>query len=194
MHKSFLKKVGLIFCFGVFLILLDSCYALSCACPSGVKEFFDFQSTSTQILRDTVTAGRRFEMVLILEDKEFLVEAETTSCHRPWFINSAFACSCIEEGERGLKFPVTDIRIFSNADYSEDIRAGELLNGLVKVGEQEETLLNVGNKDKFFNTYFDVQLAIDTSPSLDSTHIFTIEVEKENGTIISAETEAVTWY
>jgi len=194
MKKSFLKKIGLIFCLGVLLLLLDACYALSCICPDGTKEFFDFQSVSTELHRDTVTTGRIFEATIRLEDKEFLAEAVVPACRRPWFINSALACTCIEEGERGLKFPVTEFRVFSNADYSEDISAGDSLSDIVKIGEQKETLSNIGDKNRLFNIYSDIELAIETSPSVDSTHTFTIEIVKENGTVLSVEMETVSWY
>lgn len=204
MKKSFLKKVGLILCFGAFLILVDACHGANCHCPEITKEFFDFQSASIEVQRNSldippnsIPSGVVANMSIILEDIEFLVQAEESTCHRPWFINSAFACSCLAEGNSGLKFPVTDVRVYSNADYSEEISAGELLNDIIKVnlpGAIEQGILSsVEDKNQIFSSYSNVLLFFDTPPTIDSTHTFTIEIVKNNGVTVSTESEVVTW-
>jgi hypothetical protein len=205
MQKSFFKKVGLIFCLGAFLILVDACHGSHCNCPEITKHFFDFQSTSLEVRRhsidveqNTIPSGHRASIDIILEDVEFLVQAEIPTCRRPWFINSAFACSCIGEGNSGLKFPVTDIRVFSDADYSEEISAGDLLTDIVKVQNpstgEEDLLSNLEDKNSLFSVYSEgVRVFIDTPPTVDSTHTLTIEIVKENGVTLTAETMPIIW-
>jgi len=205
MKKSFLKKVGLLFCLGAFLILADACHGINCNCPEITKHFFDFQSTSIEVQRhsidvpqNNIPSGERVNISIDLENIEFLVQEETTTCRRPWFIDSAFACSCIGEGNDGLKFPVTDIRVFSNADYSDEISAGDLLVDIIKVQDPstgEETLLsNVEDKSPLFSVYSqNVRIFIDTPPTVDSTHTLTIEIIKENGVTLTAESMPIIW-
>lgn len=205
MKKSLLKKIGLIFCLGTFLILVDACHGANCNCPEITKHFFDFQSTSIEVQRhsidipqNSIPSGERVNITVNLEGIEFLVQEETSTCRRPWFINSAFACSCIGEGNDGLKFPVTDIRVFSNADYSEEINAGDLLSDIVKVNNpntwEEDLLSNVEDKNLLFSVYNEgVRVFIDTPPTVDSTHTLTIEIVKENGVTLTAESMPIIW-
>ncbi len=189
---------------GAFLILVDACHGSNCNCPEITKHFFDFQSTNIEVQRtsidipeNTITAGTRANISVVLEDIEFLVQAEMSTCRRPWFINSAMACSCLGEGNEGLKFPVTDIRIFSNADYSAEINAGELLNDIIKIDNpltgEEELLSAIEDKSSLFSQYSDFRIFIDTPPTLDSIHMLTVEIEKENGVIITSESMPITW-
>ena len=206
MKKSFLKKVSFIFCLAAFLLILDACHGSNCNCPEITKHFFDFQSTNLDVRRHSIDIpqnnipnGAVANIYIELEDIEFLVDAktETPACRRPWFINSAFACSCIEEGNEGLKFAVTDIRVFSDADYSDEISAGELLNDIITVNRPESVeqgpLSSVEDKNKMFYTYGQIHLSFETPPSVDSTHTITVEIEKENGTTIISETMPITW-
>ena len=205
MQKSFLKKVAFLFCFGAFLILVDACHGSNCNCPEITKHFFDFQSTSIEVRRhsidieqNNIPSGFRASIDINLEGIEFLVNAEIPSCRRPWFINSAFACSCIGEGHEGLKFPVTDIRVFSNANYSEEINAGDLLTDIVRVQNpntgEEDLLSNIEDKSRLFSSYEEgVRIFIDTPPTVDSTHTLTIEIVKENGVTHTAESMPITW-
>jgi len=84
MKKSFLKKVGLILCFGAFLILVDACHGIDCSCPEITKHFFDFQSTNLDVRRhsidvpqNNIPSGAVASIFIELEDIEFLVEAKT---------------------------------------------------------------------------------------------------------------------
>jgi len=205
MNKSFLKRVGLIFCLGAFLILADACHGIDCDCPEITKHFFDFQSTSIEVQRhsidvpqNSIPSGERVNIEVNLGEIEFLVQAETPTCRQPWFINSAFACSCIGEGEEGLKFPVTDIRVFSDANYSEEISAGDLLTDIIKVQNpitgEEDLLANLEDKNRLFSPYDEsMRIFIDAPPTVDSTHTFTIEIVKDNGTTVTAESMPVIW-
>jgi hypothetical protein len=204
MKKSFLKKIGFLFCIGAFLILVDACHGINCDCPEITKHFFDFQSTSIEVQRhsidipqNNIPSGQRVNMTIILEDVEFLVQAEVPACRQSWFINSAFACSCIGEVDDGLKFPVTDVRVFSNANYSEEISAGELLSDIIRVHNprtgEEDLLSNVEDKNQLFSVYSDMRFFIDTPPTVDSIHVFTVEIVKDNGVTVSTETSEITW-
>lgn len=197
MQKTFLKKVGFIFCLSAFLVLVDACHGANCDCPTITKEFFDFQSTSIEVEQNNVLSGTVARISVVLEDLEFLVEGETPACRQSWFINSAFACSCLEEGNEGLKFPVTDIRVFSNADYSEEISAGQLLDDIVTVNLLESieqgALSSVEDKNRMFTRNSEIQLYFYTPPTVDSTHTFTVEIVKGNGTIVSSEASVITW-
>ncbi len=205
MKKSFLKKVGFILCFGAFLILVDACHGSDCNCPEITKNFFDFQSTSIDVQRhsidipqNSIPNGERVNISIDLQGIEFLVQAETPTCRRPWFINSAFACTCIGEGNNGLKFPVTDIRVFSNANYSEEISAGDLLSDIIRITNpntgEEELLSDVEDKNSLFSPYSEnVRIFIDTPPTVDSTHTLTIEIVKENGVTLTAESMPIIW-
>ncbi len=205
MQKSFFKKVGFIFCLGAFLILVDACHGYDCNCPEITKHFFDFQSTNIEVQRhsvdipqNSIPTGERVNITINLEGIEFLVQEETSTCRQPWFINSVFACSCIGEGNSGLKFPVTDIRVFSDADYSEEISAGDLLTDIVRVQNpstgEEDLLSNVEDKNSLFSVYREgVRVFIDTPPTVDSTHTLTIEIVKENGVTLTAESMPIIW-
>lgn len=198
MKTSIYKKVALLFTLATLLVLAEACFS-DCNCPPIANRFFDFQNikVSTSYGSSSTAANVPFRAELL--DIDLLAEAKTQKCRKSWFINSALACDCLSDGDQGLKFPVTEVRIFSDANFSEELAAGELLNDVTTVfipgtSGEEQLLSDVEDYSSYFSIYSkSFQFMIKGAPTVDSTHVFTVEIEKSNGEIVRGESEAFTW-
>lgn len=179
------------------LFLIDACIGIDCNCPPDVKDFFDYseaelRSESTLLARESGWFG-----FYEIQDPEFIADAAVPSCRGSWLFGSAWACSCIEAGSEGLKFPVVEINIYSNADYTASIAAGESLNTIVEVrnpqtGEQQR-LSDTADINELFTIYSDIRFSVPEAPSADTIHTFTVEVIKSDGDTITTVSEEITW-
>lgn len=197
MSTSILKKVLILFCVSYALTLFNACEDdLNCNCPP-VVDFFDFGSMEFSTTSNQVSPQEEVRLFLEPQDLEFLAQAAPDrSCKRPWFINTAFACSCIPNGWEGLKFSIENLTITSDADFAEQAPAGTDLSTVFEVRDPQtnETvpLQSVQDKSTLFFPEEGVIFTLLTPPSADQIHTFTIEIEK-NGAILQASTDAITW-
>jgi len=108
--------------------------------------------------------------------------------------NALLAADC-DKGWGGEKFPLTRISIKSDSDFNSEYLANQDLGKIAKVrgidsnGEYAYNYLNTFNPADVTKGY----LYITLRPETDKEHIFTIEFEKDNGEVVSAISETVTW-
>lgn len=197
MNTSILKKVLILFCVSYVFTLFNACEDdLNCNCPP-VVNFFDFGNMAFSTASNQVSPQEEVRLFLELQDLNFLAQAVPLKpCKRPWFISTAFACSCIPDGWDGLKFPIEKLTIISDADFAEEAPAGTDLSEIFKVRnpQMSETvpLQSIQDKSILFRPEEDIIFTLLSPPSADQIHTFTIEIEK-NGTTLQASTNAVTW-
>jgi hypothetical protein len=140
---------------------------------------------STVCIPDTVP----FRMIII-NDIEYL------SCNTlplsDFFIQQAWALSCPDPGEDGMKDPIASIHVYSNNQFN-DIEPGSPLDELVLIENTvsiPEFLQDVESMHPLFGEEINLTFTERPQPS---THRFTVRVELESGQIFSDESIEVTW-
>ncbi len=195
--KSFFSKFFIILSCISLAFLFDACDdGLDCNCPEITKAYLDFSSLIFSTDQQSVSPlddGYAFE--LIPENLEFIVQKDEMRTKGFQLIAPAMACSCVEEGYLGMKFPISDFNLKSNADWSEELPAGSDLSELLKVRHYSNPtpLMSFDNWEYLFDGYSSARFLIDDVPTSSDTHQFTLTFTKTNGETIAIATENVTW-
>lgn len=116
------------------------------------------------------------------------------------FLNTAYACSCADCGYKGLKSKIKSITLTSDAKYNDTLPAGTSLNQIFKVHDwsyynaySRVALDTVKQKMNEGYQYFDLKLSAVAKPISTATHRFSLTMEMENGSKITAVTKSITW-
>ena len=153
-----------------------------CSCPDIAGEFFDIQG----LMVDSYGMGPNINGALLTENDtlkfeeyaglqlQYQVEYVTSNCSgsKSWgfsLMNSALACSCLENGYRGSKDEyIEDISILTLNDFDEDHLANEPINDLFEVTMIDEQDLNEYLlQDDIEIRYESLRLALNKAPVLD---------------------------
>ena len=184
-----------------FLLVIDGC--VNCKCPDNILGYFDFKKLTQEVNSTSLSEFAQLEITSSYDDISYLAKVEQP-CWNLGLINTATACSCLEAGGNGLKFPLTDIKISSDQEMSPSLPAESSLDSSFYIieldnnsNEISKTLLadyNL-NEASWFNwegVMFKFQ-SVNRPEELGIPHIFKIEITKSNGEIIFTQTQPITW-
>ncbi len=109
------------------------------------------------------------------------------------FVNAAYAWSCDESGREGIKDPIVDVTVTSNADFNQFI-AGESLNSIIRTndGVNIEDWIS-GSQALDLRFLESNQLIITQKPLIEQVHEFTIRFEFQSGRILESNSEMILW-
>jgi hypothetical protein len=184
-----------------FLLVIDGC--VNCSCPDNILAFFDFKKLNQEVNGTSLSEFDQLEINLSFDSISYLAQVENP-CWNLGLINTATACSCIAEGENGLKFPLTQINLTSDQTMSGSLPSGSSLESnfyIIELDYQNnqvsKTLLTdfeIATTDWLNWEGARFQLKSITPPEeLGVPHIFKIDFTKSNGEIISTQTPPITW-
>jgi len=191
-------KVLFIFSVFFFAMLLDACddngLGVDCNCPA-VDPFFDFDYLGFLNYDLEIDSTEFFEFEISPTGLEFFANVCKKNHFSFSLMPELMACSCIGNGFEGMKFPIESLTLTSNANWSEELVAGEDLSDLLFVnlnGNLESTNTFLG--DPFLLTvYTTTLLQISDRPSGDNEHVLTLVLNKTNGESVVLELPKVTW-
>ena len=190
------KKIFWVFGLMGFVLLLDACNGIDCNCGPYIP-FFDFDEVDVFTEIDTVKANQNFEFRLLPLDLEFFAELPERPCRKPLFIATANACSCIVDGNDGMKFPVEEISLTSNSNWADSLTAGTDLSDLLLLDVRMIGDFKPANEQfdeqYFFNAYSFSIFRIEERPTADSLHVLTLEFTKSNNEKIIVELPEMVW-
>lgn len=180
------------------VIILAACNdGIDCNCPTPIP-FFDFESIQLNGSDFEIEESEVLEFRVLLEGIEFLALENKKSWDFSFsLMPTVMACSCLEDGFDGLKFPIESISLISNADWNEDLPAGEDLSEFLLsnyyTADEFVQVSTVINESYFLFPDIDTRVQIQERPSKDQTHTLTLTFTKSNGEIISQFLDEVTW-
>ena len=193
------SKICIIITIYYSALILQGC----CYCPADFP-FFDYKSLEIVTNPPSSPEGI-FSLTLQPKDVEYLVSNPSGSKNRWNIINAAYACSCEEDGDKGAKYSIVSINIYSDSIFDASIPEGEPLNKLFETAPTDLSGRNVFlpldsiNKDggmfpRFLYTTDKIYLKTDAQPvSLGRPYSFEIKIIREDGSVITATTEPVVW-
>ena len=178
------KKTLVAIIFFNFLCLFNSC-----KCPP--ERYFDYKSLKVVASQTFIPLNDKL-LLRIADDERYYL-----ATNRPYvgFGGYAYATSVCEKGYDGEKFPVVNVRVYSNSDFNEIYLAGSDLIDLIKVYCYRDgkyvfdffKRFSIGEKINPWNLY------IEEKPSISKKHTFTVEFEKSNGEIVSGISQEIVW-
>ena len=204
MHRSY--KILLLLALYTGLAVWEGCYFEdTCNCPPLEKPFFDYSALNVQTSSDSIpiVQGAFLELLISPDSVAFVAQHRETRRPPLGLMGMAYACSCVPEGAQGEKFGIIAINVYADRSFRASIPIDENLNSLFKM----ETVDVMGNRvfkpiDEIAEIsgfqWEDDSKSILTEAVPDVTgretpYRFTIEIVKENGERVMAETGAVYW-
>ena len=190
-----MKKLAVILFFLVGAGLLEAC--LLCQCRD-VVPFFDFFTVSTTTI--SPAPGISPLSIRVAPDSlEYLA-----GCTTNWqFTTAAYGCSCEENGERGPKYPITQLAITADRAFTDSLPAGANLNHLfILSGSNSDfpvyTLDAIGQLQYWDYGFYPYGsgfvLQSDAVPdSLGVPFQFTLSITKSNGATVVTTTRPIAW-
>ena len=176
----------------ILLILLLNITGLIASCFNSCDQFKYFTYEGIKI---------HLEQSFVENEDSLLIEVNylepdfTAQLSRD-FLNqntlNAFDC---DKGWGGDKFPLTRIAIKSDSDFNSQFLAGEDLSEIIKVrGYNDNNEYIYDYLDNFNPTNVNTgYMYILLRPEIEKEHIITIEFEKDNGEIVTAISDKITW-
>lgn len=181
-----LKKLIFGGVFSLSLLGLSNCFC------DPAPPYVDFSEIDIHSLETEVTVGD--SLLLYLDPREPVYISERVI--QALSFSKAYATSCPNPGEAGMKFPIENMAITSNHDFDSGHKAGENLNDLFLVRTYTDW---VPLSDSIINSnilsfgFYEVQLLLVNSPSLNTNHTFSIELIKSNQEVIVGNSEEIIW-
>ena len=176
---------------GILLFFLFS-GILSCFCDD-IRPFWEIENfdlflvdvDGNKITADTINANA----IDIVVDIEF--EYVSNNSLKSLFVNTAMAADCGEEGQDGLKNPITKITLTCDQDYN-DFDAGESLNDIVRYGPQIGFQQFIDSVKDLPAVDFFIFAIIEKPTNIDSLQ-FNLQIEFESGNQINKNTRTFYW-
>lgn len=188
MKKAILSFLLLgFFTFG--LSLFSGCPICKCR-PE--EPYFDFSNVNLVSETSRIGLGDSLQIRLELQELEYLA----TSCRSRSGFGALYACSCPEPGRDGAKYPIEEIEITSNQDFSANFPAGSSLNDLFIVSNTYGGGSSAVNDISPITSPYAEPLSFTLSARPDSinlAHSITIQLRKSNGALVSGTTESIVW-
>lgn len=187
-----IKKATILIFGYLFLGIATSCDRNLC---KDILDYYDFSEIHWDVEESTLN-------ILETDTLNFTLKTEIEYlAHQHSFnlFSSAYALSCLEHGNQGMKFPMTKIEITSNSDFDENHPAGAVLNDIIyiikTVGEPVTKLMDEFAFESIFTSVQGdrTSFLLPTQPDVASEHVFTMKVYKSNGDIVSSESEIIIW-
>jgi hypothetical protein len=121
-----------------------------------------------------------------------------TACNNNFsgLITGAYAIDC-DHGWGGEKYPISDFKVSSDADFDETHPAGSSLNDLVivlaslDIHTEAHQKLNDADLNAYSNAW--AVMYIKQRPTASKLHHLTISFQKSNSTAMSATSDVITW-
>jgi len=163
-----------------FLLSLMAAFSLfhGCGGPCADVDFpyYDFEFISIEIVQKTSKNNPIMVFQLTDEQRTNLAVQRTSFS----FIQSAYARSCLQNGDEGRKYPVTFIDITSDAAFDSLHPAGSSLNGIFEAGDGKGTSMmpDTANADYFNGVN---HLGLLQNPVPNQKHTFSFTLTKSNG-------------
>jgi hypothetical protein len=114
------------------------------------------------------------------------------------FENTCYASQpCPVGGESGMKDPISNIDILSNTDFN-NYTAGQPLDSIAVI---DGLFLDDWLESKTYNSYYGnyatnnphFMVELSTRPTNNLTHVFSVRIEHESGTIMTVQSDTITW-
>lgn len=184
------------------MLTLQAC----CNCPDPDLPYFDYKSIDIEVNSPNPVslypdAGFRF--FLKLDSIEYLATQVKGHSSGWGLINSAYACSCDNNGDLGAKYGFQAINIYADSIFDASIPDGEPLNSLFEVpthynNETKKTetipLENISNFPYRLSESTEIIISSKSIPvALNRPYYFEIEVIKENGDTIRTAVGPLIW-
>ncbi|MCC6724264.1 MAG: hypothetical protein IT258_07100 [Saprospiraceae bacterium] len=179
----------------VILVLVLFSGILGCECFNAGTEWnikdFAISIVDNQNLSPVngVIEGDSAQLIIIFE-AEFV---EATTNPLKGLINSAYATSCEEPGDDGLKDEIASFIVTSNSDFNGIEPGGSLNEKLAVYGRKPLEQWISSSASWMFSYDRMVELIFIEKPEASSTHIFTVKIEMESGKIIEQNTDEIQW-
>ncbi len=181
------------------VLMMMSCDGIDCNCGEQIP-FFDFgkiEFRSTEPTDSIVGLSDVYDFELILEDVEYLANDDHNFHYDFSLFPSAYACTCIENGWEGLKFPLDGFKLTSNNNWADTLLAGADLGHLLLTdifeNEDYKPVSDLLEEERLLSPYDFNRFRITDRPRQDMEHILTLEFQKSNGVNVSIELPAAEW-
>jgi hypothetical protein len=199
--NSTMKKIIIL---PIGFILTNVLYTACCNCKPVKNHFFSVQNLTISAAgsgNKVVDNGNTVYMDSLYLETTFNVTC--VAAHQNPFsflVNSAYACSCENCGDQGLKSALTSVEITSNNTYN-GIAAGNSLNQFFKTynkyhssyspGLSIDSMTTLINSNKIAITSFN--LYTQTKPGNTSGHQLQVKTSFANGSVFTTKTKAIFW-
>ena len=196
------KKSGTIVLLYYLMVFLQAC----CNCPDPELPYFDYKAISIENYEaGTLSAETEFGFTFRFSSVEYLA-LQRQGYKSDWgLMNKAYACDCpAGVGNMGPKFKIAAINIYADSVFDSSIPKGAPLNDLFEItnyyyntaaGKYENIPLNSFKEHRqYYTSDFAISLVSKSVPvALNRPYNFTIEIVKENGTVVRSTTSPMVW-
>lgn len=169
----------------LFFGLIVSC------CKPITHPYFDFQSLiiSTNLIENIEVSQIEFNVEL--EDQVLYTQASFN------FFNTAYAFSqCPGNGSQGLKFPIIEVKVSCSQTFFDTISPNQDLSHLFYTKDGYTKVVSLETFDLTsldgVNSSF-LQLYVNKNNLSGVGHVFTFNIKKSNGEVVSATSEPIIW-
>lgn len=190
--KTIASKAGILLLVYYCTLILEAC----CNCPSPDLPFFDYKTINVETFGPS---DEHFSFSITFDSIRYL--ASHGIIHG--LSNSAYACSCENDGDWGAKFQVTAINIYADSVFDAAIAPGDPLNILFEVDTHYNTVTGRYNTiplDEFsefplrLHTFTKLHVSSTATPvTYNRPYYFDIEVVKGDGSVVRTTVGPLTW-
>lgn len=164
-----------------------------CNCGPITGEYFDIKGMELQNYKwvgpNSILPIEENEAVLYVDyaglEVAYIVDyISQRRAKRPGFslISSAYACSCINDGDRGSKYEkLSNITVITLNNFDENHAANDTINDLIMV--KDEYLRDYLAKDTLNIQFPGIQLKLDRKPTIDENYKVKVIVELSTGEV-----------
>lgn len=139
-----------------------------------------------------------FGFIVQFDEMEYVAFQKDQSFPFPGLINSAYSCSCDENGEMGMKHKISAINIYSDQVFNDTIPKGQPLNSLFQMrtnsGGVTVPLDSIENYPFNYRNLYEIILTSKAVPvRFHQIYNFRIEIIKEDGSTASGTSGEMVW-
>lgn len=182
-------KITLLLALYTLAHFAQACWDI-CDCPKVEFPYFDYKEL--QVSTNDPNADSYLSISLKPDSIDLVAQAS------PGFslMSSAYACSCIGDGEEGDKYAPVSVDIFADRAFNDTLPAGTSLRSIFRGATQGDILDLLSapafkpNRFAYFNQTYSITTNIRPKQTGESYH-FQIQWVKSNGDTINVATEAV---
>ncbi len=167
----------------------EACFDI-CDCPKVEFPYFDYHDL--QVSTNDPNADSYLAISLLPDSVDLVAQASPGFS----FMSSAYACSCIGDGEEGDKYAPVSLDIFADRAFNDSLPAGASLRSIFRGGTQGDILDLLSapgfrpNRFDFYTQTYTINTYI-RPIQIGEPYRFQIQWVKSNGDTIKVLTEAV---
>ncbi len=186
----------------VLLMVAEGCYT---GCPSPQFPYFEYKALhiETPLI---VTDVSKLYFIISFDSIEYVTKKEDSN-FESLFINSVYAYDCLPDGGNGgkVKYDIAQINIYPDSVFTDSFAIGESISSLFRIptwrnsstGEYHtERLDSLSNITTNVLSYKEQELSFSSYSKpvvYNRPYYFDIEIIKENGDVLKARSEPITW-